>query len=197
MRETGKIMKKVVFLVLVLLAQLSFSASVSMDPKSIYNSQSEWENQEGIPQKLLSLKGGPVVVAMVYTGCQASCPLTMADLRKIEKRLSLKAKQKVRFAVFSFDSQRDTPEKLKAYLQKQKLDATHWSFYHGSEKSVRELAALLGIQFKKIEGGDFDHSNVISVLNSEGVVVHQQLGLAKSPQETVMILEKMIEKKGI
>jgi protein SCO1/2 len=120
----------------------------------------------------------------------------MADLRKIEKKLSAKARQKVRFAVFSFDSERDTPEKLKTYHQKHKLDGSRWTFYHGDEKSVRELAALLGIQFKKIEGGDFDHSNVISVLDSEGVVVHQQLGSGQSPKQTVAVLEKMIAKKG-
>lgn len=184
-------MRKLLFLVLILLSQQVFS----INSGSVYNSQSEWEDQEGIKKTLISLKGTPVVAAMLYTGCPISCPLTMTDLRKIEKKLSPKARQKVRFAVFSFDSEGDTPEKLKAYLQKQKLDATHWTFFHGNEESVRELAALLGIQFKKIEGGDFDHSNVISVLNPEGVVVYQQVGSGQSPKNTVAVLEKLISKK--
>jgi protein SCO1/2 len=49
--------------------------------------------------------------------------------------------------------------------------------FHGGANSVRELAAVLGLRYKQDENGDFDHSNVIFLLDKDGVVRSQQLGL--------------------
>lgn len=166
----------------------------AIDSASIYNSKLIWENQDGKKLTLESLKGTPVVATMLYTSCPNSCPLTMRDLRAIEKKLSAKMKKKVHFAVFTFDSERDTHDKLKAYMKHQKLDFSRWSFFHGDEKSVRELAAMLEIKYKKDENGEFDHSNVISVLNSEGVVVHKQIGSGQSPKESVAAIKQIIDR---
>jgi protein SCO1/2 len=42
-----------------------------------------------------------------------------------------------------------------------------------------EMAALLGIRYKKLPDGEFAHSNVITLLNPEGEIVHQQIGLGQ------------------
>ena len=69
--------------------------------ESIYNLDSTWVNQDGGETKLSAFQGHPVVVAMVYTSCQAACPMTISDLKKIEEGLPASAKDQVRYAVFS------------------------------------------------------------------------------------------------
>ena len=136
-------------------------------------------------------EGRPVVLAMVYTTCTTACPLTVADLKRIESALSPEARGRVWFALFSLDSERDRPEVLKKFASARSLDPSRWRLYHGDRAAVRELAMVLGVRYKKDARGDFDHSNVISILDAEGVIRHQQVGLGQEPTESASLLESL------
>ncbi len=75
-----------------------------------------------------------------------------------------------------FDVIRDTPEALAKYRAQRHLDG-NWILLHGDGGSVRELAALLGVQYRETADGAFTHSNQIVVLNPEGEIVHERKGL--------------------
>lgn len=165
---------------------------VPLSGESIYNLSDKWKSQDDREVSMKSLAGTPIILAMVYTSCQSACPMTLSDLKKIEAALAPEMRSKVRFAVFSFDTKRDTPVKLTAFAKARSLDPKQWSLYHGTKAAVRKLAAVLGIQYKEDPAGDFDHSNVITVLDTGGVIRHQQVGLGQPPKETVAkILELM------
>ena len=51
--------------------------------------------------------------------------------------------------------------------------ASNWTLLRGAPNDVLELAALLGVKFKKDLGGQFAHSNIITVLDANGEVVLQ------------------------
>ena len=159
---------------------------------SIYQSKSAWTTQDGKATRLESLRGRPTVAAMIYTSCQGSCPMMMADLKAIERGLSVDERKRVQFAVFAFDAKKDLPNRLKLFAEQHGVDLNYWSFFHGSSSSVRELAALLGVKVKQLEDGTFDHSNVISVLDAEGVIVRQQIGLGQKPEESVQCLHQLL-----
>ncbi len=147
-----------------------------MMSESIFNLKSEWTTQEGQLIAIKDFRGKPTIVAMIYTSCEQACPLIIEDLRKIENALSKKSAS-IPFLLFSFDTIKDTPLKLKIFAQSRKLDLNHWTLFNGSKNAVRELAAVLGIRYKKNENGDFDHSNVITLIDAEGLIVEQQIGL--------------------
>lgn len=44
---------------------------------------------------------------------------------------------------------------------------------------------MLGVQYRQTEPGEWVHSNLISVLDRDGVVVHRQVGLGTDPGETL------------
>jgi protein SCO1 len=159
--------------------------------QSIYQVRTAWRDMDGKPAQLRSLRGRPVALAMVYTNCTTACPLILADLKRIESALSPEARERVWFALFSFDSERDRPEVLKKFASAHDLDPSRWRLYHGGRAAVRELAMVLGIRYKKDARGDFDHSNVISVLDREGVIRHQQVGLGQDPAESANRLESL------
>jgi protein SCO1/2 len=95
----------------------------------------------------------------------------------------------------SFDVERDTVEALKAYRAKKDLATARWTLLRGKEDDVRELAALLGINYQRDARGQFSHSNTISVLNAGGELIFQQTGLNKDSKETVAAIEKMLSPK--
>ena len=59
---------------------------------------------------------------------------------------------------------------------------------HGDDDSVRELAALLGVKYQQDANGAFSHSNLVTVLNLEGEIAHQRLGLKGGLEEVVQAL---------
>jgi protein SCO1/2 len=126
---------------------------------------------------------------MVYTSCTTACPLILANLKLVESALSPEARERVWYPIASFDSERDHPETLKKFAAARDLDPSRWRLYHGDRAAVRELAMMLGIRYKRNAHGDFDHSNVITILDGDGVIRHQQVGLAPVSTEVAALLE--------
>lgn len=110
-------------------------------------------------------------------------------MREIEKGLSDEARSKVRFTFISIDPDRDTPERLAEYREENELDPARWSFLTGDAGSIQELAVVLGIQYRKVSETDFAHSNVITILNDKGEVIHRQDGLGGDSKPTVAAIE--------
>lgn len=152
---------------------------------SIYQLESRWKDAGGTERPLSSLGGNIQVVSMGYTTCQYACPRLLADMREIEKGLSEEARRKARFTFISIDPDRDTPERLAEYREENELDPARWNFLTGDAGTVQELAVVLGIQYRKVSDTDFAHSNVITILNDLGEVIHRQEGLAGDPKPTV------------
>ncbi|MBT9546672.1 MAG: SCO family protein [Candidatus Sericytochromatia bacterium] len=142
--------------------------------KSLYWLDGTWTNQQKKKLELKSLRGQIVVIAMIYSSCSSVCPLILEDVKKIEKSLSSADRGKVTFVLVSFDPQRDNPEKLAQYAQKQGVNRTNWHFLNGKASQVSELAALLGVRYQATAQGEFIHSNQITLLNAEGEVAYQR-----------------------
>lgn len=156
---------------------LTNTEPAAFSDKSLYQLDSSWTSADGAELKLADLKGKHQVVTMFFARCELSCPVLVHDVKRIEAALPSGLRGKVGFVLVSFDSERDTPEVLRAYGQRQELDPGTWTLLRGKPDDVLELAALLGIKFKKDPQGQFAHSNVITVLNPDGEIVHQLNGL--------------------
>lgn len=159
---------------------------------SIYNLDAGWLNQEAKPVKLVDNQGKVVLVAMVYASCQAACPRIISDMRAIEDQASKDHPGKVKYILVSIDPKVDTPEKLKALATESKL-STSWELLQGDPDQVLELAALLGVKYRKTSEKDYAHSNIISVLNAKGEIAHQQVGLGVKPAETLKALDSLLK----
>ncbi len=170
---------------------LDVDRSAPLSGSSIYQSGSEWTDMDGTRVRLRSLRGRPVALAMVYTHCTTACPLILANLQLIESTLSPQARERVWFVLASFDTERDRPAVLKKFAAAHELEPARWRLFHGGRAAMRELAMTLGVRYKQKADGDFDHSNVITILDRDGVVRHQQVGLGAAPTEPAALLERL------
>jgi protein SCO1 len=80
---------------------------------------------------------------------------------------------------------------LAEYRRTRELPVATWTLLHGQPDDVLELAALLGVRYKEGADGQFMHSNVITLLNANGEIVVQQIGLNSDPQEMVHRIEQL------
>ncbi|MEO7340561.1 MAG: SCO family protein [Luteolibacter sp.] len=165
-----------------------------MNDKSLYQLDSKWTSDVGREVKLSVLRGRPQVVAMFFASCEYTCPVIVENMKEIERKLPDALRGKVDFLLVSFDVERDTTAALHAYRAKRDLSTKKWTLLRGSEDDVRELSALLGVNYQKDARGQFSHSNIITVLDSEGVIAFQQTGVNRDPAETVTALGKLFQR---
>ena len=159
---------------------------------SIYNLPSAWTTQDNEQIELEELRGKVLVMVMIYTSCKAACPRLVADMRNIEKQIPEKSLDDVRFIMVSIDPETDTPQLLKKFSEENQMEEDHWMFLRGTPEDTREFAAVLAVSYKKISPIDFSHSNIISVFDEEGVLVHQQEGLGVDNTETVEAIQQEV-----
>jgi protein SCO1/2 len=156
--------------------------------ESIFNLTSIWNTEEGETIQLEDLKGKILVMVMIYTTCKAACPRLVADMRNIESQIPKDNLKDLRFVLVSIDPENDTPEKLKAFAIENFMNDDQWTFLQGTESGVREFANVLAVKYKQISPMDFSHSNIISVFNPNGELMHQQEGLGVDNKETIQTI---------
>ncbi len=106
---------------------------------------------------------------MFYGDCTTACPLLVKSAQDIEAALPPEVAEQTQFVMVSFDTARDTPAKLRAYAQERGLDKGRWHWLVGSPLLTRQLATLLGVQYRDAGNGMFAHSNLVTVLDEQGV----------------------------
>jgi protein SCO1/2 len=156
--------------------------------ESIFNLTTNWNTEEGEIIQLGDLKGKTLVIVMIYTTCKAACPRLVADMRNIETHIPKDNLKNLRFILVSIDPVNDTPEKLKSFAKENLMDDDQWTFLQGTESGVREFANVLAVKYKQISPMDFSHSNIISVFNPKGELMHQQEGLGVDNKETIQTI---------
>lgn len=167
-------------------------AAAPFSRESIYQLDARFVDDSRRQFALGSLRGRPVVIDMFYTSCGYACPITVTEMLSIQGRLPAAQRGKVAFVLVSFDDVRDTPEALAKYRAERRLDK-QWVLLHGSGDSVRELAALLGVKYKKEADGSYAHSSILTILNADGEIVHQRIGLQGGLDEAVASLSRVLK----
>jgi protein SCO1/2 len=139
---------------------------------SIYHLSSKWTNQNSDTRKFSEFAGRPRLIAMVFTRCQTACPVLVKNIQEIDTALPVD--------LFSFDAERETVQSMQEFIKKYKLDDSRWTIHTSAAGGIAELAATLGVQYKKLASGDFIHANVIFLINEKGEVVAKSEGLGQS-----------------
>lgn len=166
---------------------------------SIYQLQSRWTSDFNRQVSLGQFRGRPQVIALFYSHCDFACPLLVARMKSVEAQLAAHPPQvgPVEFILVSLDPERDFPAELHAYRQRQGLSLERWTLLTGAPGSVRELAALLGVQYRKEARDRFAHSNLLTLLNAEGEVVHQSAGLGAEVSDLVEAIQRLAPRESV
>jgi len=169
----------------------SIAQAQDLPDNSIYHFESSWLNQASETLVLTDLAGHIQLVAFVYSYCEHTCPTIIAAIKQVNKMLSPEAREQLRITLVSLDPDRDTPERLKIYMDKQSLDEQQWSFLHGDADDVQALSALFGVRYKPMGVADIAHSNMLTILDQQGVMRYQMKGLGENLETITAEIETL------
>lgn len=165
----------------------------SADGVSVDDLDAAWRDQHGDTVRFAEMKVPVRVLAMAYTNCTATCPLIVADLKKVEASVPAQRRDDVQFVIVSLDPERDTPGRLAEWARETKIDGAHWTLLSGDNGAVRELAATIGVRYQSLPGNEIGHTNGLTVLDAMGRVAYQQQGLGAAAQETAATVRMLLE----
>ena len=138
---------------------------------SVYALSASLVDQRGRTVGLDLFRGHPVLISMFYANCPDACPLLIADLQRMERELPPRIKADLRIVLVSLDPERDTPDALQALARARQVDESRWRLLRAPEDTVRDIAALLGVKYRRLPDGSFNHSSVITLLDPDGAIV--------------------------
>jgi protein SCO1/2 len=155
---------------------------------SIYDLEVSLSDENGVVRRLDAFRGHPVLITMFYGSCASACPMLTSDLKRIEQEIPEPARSDVRILMVSFDARRDTPSVLARLKRERAVDGARWTFASTPDDQARELAGVLGIRYRALDGGEFFHSSVIVLLDRQGRPLAKLDGLGGDAETIVSAL---------
>jgi protein SCO1 len=144
------------------------TASAALPGDSIYQLPVVLTGQDGRSARLDARRGAPVLVSMFYSSCKFVCPMLIEAVRELETKLSAEEREHLSVLLVSIDPEHDSVEVLKRTAAERHVDGARWTLARTDAATVRKLAAVLGIQYRALPDGEFNHTTAVILVDGEG-----------------------------
>jgi protein SCO1/2 len=135
-------------------------------------------------------------VTFVYASCTDTCPILTAKLVSLQSRLGADFGRKVAFVGITVDPERDTPEVLRRYAEGHRARLDGWAFLTGTAGEIADVARRYGVYARKGPRGDVDHTFLTSLIDGEGTLRVQYLGVRFDPEELLADLRSLLGERS-
>lgn len=187
-------MFKNIIKIIIIFYILSFSIFSAKDDlkvfpdESIYNLDILLTDRHNNNIHFSNLSNHIQIFSMIYINCKTICPIIISNMKTIEKLLNKNFSEKVKFSLITLDPERDDINSINNFFHEKKFN-DNWSIYRCNKNDVLKIALSTGIKFKKdYESNDYIHSNLIILIDRNGVVKHYHQGLDKDFDEILKII---------
>ncbi|MEO7052390.1 MAG: SCO family protein [Rhodanobacter sp.] len=187
-------MKRSFSLVAGFLLAASSWAATPLPGDSVYNLPVALTTQDGQQQVLSTRRGRAQLVTMFYTSCQMVCPLIIDSLRLTRNALDPAVRSQVDILAVSFDPAKDDVTTLRSYAAKRKLDPRVWTLARAEPAQVRQLSGVLGLQYRQLPDGEFNHSSELILLDVDGRVAARTTVVGKLDPAFVRTVNQVVSK---
>jgi protein SCO1/2 len=122
--------------------------------------------------RLRDWRGNVILLYFGYTSCPDVCPTTLAEFAQVKQALG-SASQRLRVALVTVDPERDTPKRLRTYVQ---AFAPTFVGLTGNRKSLAAVWKAYGVYVQShrvpgsSEGYVVDHSATTFVIDTNGML---------------------------
>lgn len=172
-------------------ATLPGLATAATPGDSIYKLPATLTDAEGKPFELASLQGTPVLASMFYSSCDMVCPMIFETVHATLRALPAADRNNVRVLMVSFDPERDTPAVLKKTAASHSCDS-RWTLACADAATTRKVAAVLGVQYRRISNGEFNHSSTLELLDRQGRIAARSGKLGGADAALVSAVRKAV-----
>jgi protein SCO1/2 len=168
---------------LLMAVTLTGASSDTLPGDSIYQLRLAMTTQDGSPAGLDRDRGRPVLISMFYSNCPYVCPLIIETIQRMERGLSDAQRGRLGVMLITLDPARDTPPVLAEMAQRRNVDLSRWTLARVNDCDVRKIAAVLGIQYRKLPDGNFNHATAIILLDTDGRILARTEKLGEPPTD--------------
>ena len=160
------------------------AAPAALPADSVYQLPLRLTDQAGRSYDWSTRRGKPQLVSMFYTSCQYICPLIVESGKAMEKHLTPAQQRNLGILLLSMDPEHDTPKALQAVVDKRRLDTARWTLASPPPGQVRALAGVLGIRYRQLADGEFNHTSALVLLDANGRILArtEQVGSRPDPE---------------
>ena len=135
-----------------------------------------FRDSEGRLVRLSQLRGKPLVVNFVYTGCMQVCPATTQFLKGAVKDAERAiGPGTFRVATIGFNLPFDSPQAMKDFARKNGLASPDWLFLTPDAATLPALVSDFGFRYEATAAG-FDHLLQVSIVDQGGRIYRQVYG---------------------
>jgi protein SCO1/2 len=160
-------------------------------------------DREGRPFKLSSLRGKPLLLSFIYTGCFEACPLqTRALLEAVRGLDRLVGPERYHVLSIGFNQPFDSPLAMRAYAAQHGVARSNWEFLSPHPSIVAALTRDYGFSYVATPAG-FDHVLGVTVVDAEGRIAAQVYGdrpgadQIGEPLKRLLLGEVLSERPGL
>jgi protein SCO1/2 len=151
-----------------------------------------FRDTRGQTVKLSAYRGRPVVLSLVYTSCEHTCPLIAESIaRALEAADATLDRRGYSVLTVGFDTRVDTPPRMRLYQSSRGLTRPGWDFLSTDGPTVERLAAETGFYYTPRAGG-FDHLAQVTLIDGEGRIYRQIYGENFPAEALVAPLKQLI-----
>jgi protein SCO1 len=149
--------------------------------ESVYQSTAQLTDAQAHRFAWASQRGRVELVSMFYTTCRFVCPMIVDGAKSIQQSLSPDERARLGVTLISLDPKRDTPQVLARMQKERELDPASWTLARPDPQDVRAIAGLLGIRYRALADGEFNHTTVLVLLDADGRVIARTEGVGGLP----------------
>ncbi len=166
------------------LAAGAVEAPAALPRDSVYHLPARLTDSAGRSLNWQEMRGKPRVATMFYTSCRYVCPMVVDSLKAVERGLPAASRSSIGFVLVSMDPERDTPQALAAVMSERHLDPSSWTLLRPQPEDLRGLAGMLGIRYRGLADGEFNHTTSLVLLDADGRVLARtdRLGGSGDPE---------------
>ena len=148
--------------------------------------------QDGRRVSLAELRGKVVAVTFIYASCVDTCPLLTAKMAGLRAKLGSDFGPRVAFVSVTVDPERDTPDVLRRYADRYGATGPGWWFLTGSPAEIAGVTRRYGVFARKQPRGDVDHTFLTSLIDRQGMLRVQYLGIRYDADEMLRDLRSLV-----
>ena len=128
------------------------------------------------PVRLSDLRGKPLLVSFIYTGCFQVCPTQTRALHEAVKGMDKRfGPHQYNVVSIGFNQPFDSPTALRAFAAQQRIDYPNWAFLSPAAALVDPLTRNFGFSYQATPAG-FDHLLGVTIVDARGRIHAQVYG---------------------
>lgn len=131
-------------------------------------------DQAGAPVDLAAMRGHVVLLTAIYSRCPSACPLLLAEVDRVLRKLDPREAASLRVVAVTLDPGNDTPAVLAQMALSRGMMRPRWHLLGGAPAEVERTLDRMGVARKRnAETGLISHESVYLLIDRRGRLAYR------------------------